>query len=200
VLDGNETIFSDGFDGAPQVVDPSFEATESDGGANPYWNAVDTNPNAPPGATPFYSASGAGIPVRTGDWAIRFGGWGGGAETQSLWQWVTIPRDGPRYLNYWMYNATQPDAPGIMEVGVDAVGVDIVDFSTAPQDTGYMPHSIDVSALGDGLPHIVQFQYTYSDSDGTGGDGASYIDDVTVDTTPVSPFVVRAFPPGVSKR
>ena len=188
VIDTADTIFSDGFDGAPQVQDASFEATTADAGANPYWNAMDSNPNAAPGATPFYSASGAGIPVRTGNWAARFGGWHGGTETQSFWQYVTIPRGRASYLNYWAFNATPPDAPGQLVVSIDTTWVEIVDFSSVPPGAGYVAHSIDVSALGDGRRHILQFQYTYDDS-GTGRDGDIYLDDATIDAAPATPFV-----------
>jgi hypothetical protein len=75
---------------------------------------------------------------------------------------------------------------------VDLTWVEIVDLSTEPTDAGYVARSIDISALGDGRQHILQFEYTYDDSDGTGRDGDIYIDDITVDAAPATPFVTPA--------
>jgi hypothetical protein len=182
-----DTIFADGFDtpGEPTqpVQDPSFEATESDGGANPFWNGSDTNPGAAPGGTSFYSASNNGIPVRTGDWAIWFGGWGGGAEVQTASQSVTIPSPGPRFLNYWRNLATVPDAAGTLTVSVDGTAVQTTDLSTLPPDSDYAAQAVDVSAYADGAAHLVEIRYDYDDAGGSGGDGNVFIDDVTIDAS-----------------
>ena len=118
-----DSIFADGFDGSvipvQPIADPSFEATTADGGPNPSWDSSDSNPQADPGATSFYSFSNNGIPVRTGDLAIWFGGWLGGAEVQTASQTVTIPSPGPRFLNYWRFLGDAPDAAGTLTISID---------------------------------------------------------------------------------
>ena len=181
-----DVIFQNGFEGdapLPPVQDPSFEATTADGGSNPFWAGTDTNPQADPGATPFYSGSGQGIPIRTGDWAIWFGGWAGGAETQTATQSVTIAPPAPRFLNYWRMLANQPDAAGTLTISIDGTAVQTIDASATPEDADYIAQSVDVSAYADGAPHVLEIRYEYDDAGSTGGDGNVFIDDVTIDNT-----------------
>jgi subtilisin family serine protease len=191
-VDLGDVIFRDGFDvdnGQGSVVqDPSFEATTADGGSNPFWQGSDTNPNADPGATPFYSADGSQIPVRTGNWAIWFGGWAGGAEIQDVSQTVTMPNGGPSFLNYWRLLETAPDAPGTLTVSVDGVAVETTDLSAVSADADYTQQSVDISSYANGAPHLVRFEYAYDDAGGTGGDGNVFVDDVTIDPTAASPM------------
>ena len=183
-----DEIFQDGFDegggpGPQPVQDPSFEATTADAGPNPSWEGADTNPAADPGATPFYSGTGLGIPIRTGDWAVWFGGWEGGAETQTVSQEVTIPSPGPQFLNYWRFIETPPDAAGTLTITIDGNAVETTDVSAVPADSDYVQQSIDVSTYADGAAHTLQFEYVYDDAGASGLDGNVFIDDVTVDAT-----------------
>jgi hypothetical protein len=188
-----DEIFADGFDDgtlpAPPVQDPSFEATTSDGGSNPFWDGSDTNPGAEPGGTSFYSASNNGIPVRTGDWAIWFGGWGDGAEVQSASQNVTIASPGPRFVNYWRNMTDVPDAAGTLTLSVDGTALQTTDISTLPADADYMSQSVDVSAYADGAQHVLEIRYDYADAGGSGGDGNVFIDDVTIDASAAPPML-----------
>jgi hypothetical protein len=186
-----DTIFANGFDGdvtpVQPVQDPSFEATTADAGSNPFWAGTDSNSQADPGATPFYSNTGAGIPIRTGDWAIWFGGWQGGAEVQTATQSVTIPSPGPRFLNYWRFLAEQPDAAGTLTISIDGTPVQTTDASATPADADYAAQSIDISAYANGAAHAVEFRYDYDDAGATGLDGDVFIDDVTIDATAARP-------------
>ena len=186
VTEAPDAIFADGFDGnvvpVQPVQDSSFEATTGSGGTNPSWDGSDSNPQADPGATSFYSFTNDGIPVHTGDWAIWFGGWQGGAELQLAKQSVTIPAPGPRFINYWRFIADSPDAAGTVSILVDGTPVATVDAS-ATSDADYTAQSADVSAFADGAAHIVEIRYEYADAGGTGVDGNIFIDDVTIDAT-----------------
>ncbi len=194
-----DSIFADGFDGdvtpVQPVQDASFEATTADGGSNPFWGGTDTNPQADPGATPFYSGTGTSIPIRTGDWAIWFGGWQGGAEVQTATQSVTIPSPAPRFLNYWRFLSDQPDAAGTLTISIDGTPVSTTNASTTPTDADYVAQSIDISTYADGAAHTVEFRYDYDDAGATGLDGNIFIDDATIDATaarPTAPPAVRA--------
>jgi hypothetical protein len=190
-----DSIFTDGFDGVVEpiqpILDSSFEATTGDGAANPFWDGVDSNTQAGPGATPFYSASNNGIPVRTGDWVIWFGGWGGGAEVQSASQSVLISSPGPRFLNYWRFLSDAPDAPGTLSVSIDGNVVQTVDASTTTPDADFTAQSADISAYADDATHVVEIRYEYDDAGGTGTDGNVFIDDVTIDATAPTPQAPR---------
>lgn len=193
----NDVIFANGFDAAAQaqpVQDPSFEATTADGGDNPQWDGSDTNPGADPGATPFYSAEGFDIPVRTGGWAIWFGGWGGGAETQEASQSVAIPAGSPRWLNYWRFISEAPDEAGTLIVSIDGNAVETTDLATTPETADYVARSIDIGAYADGGTHVVGFRYEYSDTGGSGTDGNLFIDDVTIDAAATRPGAPVAGP------
>lgn len=186
----DDVIFANGFEGAAPaqpVQDPSFEATSFDGGDNPAWDGADSNPGADPGSTPFYSAEGFDIPVRTGGWAIWFGGWGGGAETQSASQEVTIPAGSPRYLNYWRFLSDAPDEAGTLTVSIDGTPVETTDLTATPTTTDYVARSIEIGAYADGTAHVIEFRYAYPDSGGSGVDGNLFIDDVTIDAEAARP-------------
>ncbi len=188
-----DEIFADGFDtgsGPVQPVqDPSFEATTADGGANPFWDGSDSNSQADPGATSFYNSDN-GIPIRTGIWAIWFGGWAGGAEVQIASQSVTIPSPGPRFLNYWRNMTDVPDAAGTLTVSIDGTPVQTTDMSALPADADYTAQSADVSAYADGAAHVVEIRYEYDDAGATGVDGNVFIDDVTIDDTAARPTLL----------
>lgn len=188
----NDSIFKDGFDPAgppPQPVqDPSFEATESEGGTNPSWASLDGNPGAGGGSV-FYTASGSDIPVRTGDFAVWFGGWQGGAETQTFSQSVTIPAGTPRFLNYWRDIEALPDAAGTLTVSIDGTAIETLDVSTATPTAAFVARSIDVGTYADGAAHTIQFQYVYPDAEQSGVDGDIFIDDVTIDSAAARPSV-----------
>jgi len=186
VTEAPDAIFADGFDGSDVPVQPiqdsSFEATTGSGGTNPFWDGSDSNPQADPGATSFYSGTNDSIPIHTGDWAIWFGGWQGGAELQLAKQAVTIPSPGPRFINYWRFIAESPDTAGTLTILVDGTAVATVDAS-ATSDADYTAQSADVSAFADGASHILEIRYEYADAGGSGLDGNIFIDDVTIDAT-----------------
>ncbi|WP_395681781.1 reprolysin-like metallopeptidase [Dokdonella sp.] len=189
----DDTIFRNGFDGSAVYVqplqDPGFEATTADAGSNPSWEGADTNPGAGAGDTNFYSDLGqfTGLPVHAGHWTTWFGGWGGGAEVQHVAQSVTVTSGGPRYLNFWRFLQALPDAAGTLTVSIDGTAIDTLDVSTATVDTDFVQRSLDISAYADGGAHVIRFEYVYGDAGATGVDGQIFIDDVTVDETPVSP-------------
>lgn len=188
--------------GPPQPVqDPSFEATTTDGGTNPSWDALDGNAGSG-GGTNFYSSA-FSIPIRTGSYAAWFGGWGGGAETQYFSQSVTFPASGPAFLNYWRYAADLPDAAGTLTVSVDGTAVQTTDLSAITADSGYVQQSIDVGTYADGSAHLIKFEYVYPDADGNGVDGNTFIDDVSIDPTNVSALIATGtavqFVPGTRK-
>lgn len=181
-----DEIFKDGFDGSggayqQPLLDPGFEETAGDAGANPYWAGSDTND--PNGGTPFYS-DGFGIPVYEGSYEVWFGGWNSGvAETQIFSQTVAIASGGSRYLNYWRLIDVAPEGSAIMKVTIDGNQVASVDLVAAGVDANFVPESIDVSAYADDGSHAVQFRF---DHDGSGTDGNTFIDLVTIDESPAS--------------
>ena len=184
--------------GPPQPVqDPSFEATTSGGGSNPSWDSVDGNAGAG-GGTVLY-----GTNPRNGTFAVWFGGWVGGAETQYVSQSVTFPAAGPAFLNYWRFADDLPDAAGTLTVSVDGIAVQTTDLSAITADSGYVQQSIDVSTYADGSGHVIKFEFVYPDADGNGVDGSTFLDDVSVDPTSVSTLSANGAPaqfiPGMRK-
>ncbi|HEY0179108.1 MAG TPA: VCBS repeat-containing protein [Dokdonella sp.] len=182
-----DTIFCDGFDGsgdarAQPVVDSSFEAASANAGSEAGWQSEDTASNGD-GGTVLYSASRVGIAARTGDRAAWFGGWGRGAETQLVSQTVALPQQGPLYLNYWRFTAAAPDVPAALVVTLDGTALQTTDLSTTT-DAGYVPQSIDVGRYADGKSHRIELSYAYDGSGTT--DGSTFVDDVTIDRTPLS--------------
>ncbi|WP_343787107.1 S8 family serine peptidase [Dokdonella soli] len=171
------------------VHDSSFETTTGPAGTNPSWDALDTNPGAAGGTNFFNNTTALPVPVRTGNWAVWFGGWGGGAEVQHISQSVTFPAGGPQFLNYWRRAATPPDAAGTLTVSIDGTAVETTNLSTITAETAYGHHSIDVSAYANGAAHVIKFEYVYADAAATHKDGNIFIDDVTLDPTNVSPFL-----------
>lgn len=170
------TIFANGFDGPPPVQDPGFEKTLGAGGANPYWESGNTNPNGYPSV--FYNFNWA----RTGGYYAEFGGFQDAEEeTQYFSQSVVMLSSAPAYLNYWRQLVALPDRAGTMTVSVDGTPVQTVDFSSfAAPDDDYVPVSIDIGSYADGGTHVLRFEYVYP---GGGSDGAIMIDDVTIDPT-----------------
>lgn len=179
----DDLIFADGFDGAggpfeQPLEDPSFEETTADAGSNPYWAGSDTND---PGGTPFYS-DGFGIPVYDGTFEVWFGGWNQNvAETQIFSQTVTIATGGPRYLNYWRLIDVAPEGTATISITIDGTEVSSVDVDAEGTDPDFTAQSVDISSYGDGGAHAVQFQF---DHDGSGTDGNTFIDMVTIDEAP----------------
>jgi len=189
---GADLIFENGFDGSgggfqQPLQDPSFEQTSGDAGANPFWSGSDTND---PGGTPFYSSTGFTIPVYDGVFEVWFGGWDAGApETQVFAQTVAIASGGPRYLNYWRLIDVAPQGTATMVIRVDGTVVANVDLDAAGVDAAFGPHSIDVSAYANNAAHAIEFQF---DHDGTGTDGDTFIDLVTIDAAPAAAAGVRS--------
>jgi hypothetical protein len=181
-----DTILCDGFDGpgagafTQPVADPSFEATTADDGSNPDWDSLDNNDNnGADGGTVFYSRATTGpIPTRSGVFSAWFGGWAGGAETQTFSQSVVLPHTGALFLNYWRYVDVAPDVPSSMVVSVDGHAVETTDLSTLSDDD-FVQQSIDIGNYADGAAHVIAFEYDYDDSGTT--DGNTFIDGVTID-------------------
>jgi len=179
---GSDEIFCDGFDPAGSdepfeqpLQDPSFEATTTDAGSNPFWAGTDSND--PNGGTPFYSASGFEIDVHTGDWEAWFGGWRATSETQTFSQSVTIASGGPRFINYWRNVVAAPVGTATLKVYVDGTAVATTDITANGEDAGWTNVSVDISTYADNASHEIKFEYTTAGSD----DGNVFIDDVTID-------------------
>jgi hypothetical protein len=181
----DDTIFKNGFDGTgggggftQPLQDPSFEATTTNGGSNPFWAGTDTNVNAPPGATPFYSLAFISPSPHSGNWVVFFGGWYDyTAETMSFSQSVTIASGGARYLNYWRAIAAAPDN-ATMTVYVDGTAVSTVNLAALGVDADWTQVSIDISTYANNAAHTIKFEF----SSAAGGlDGALLIDDVAID-------------------
>jgi hypothetical protein len=183
---GADEIFANGFDGSgggfqQPLQDPSFEATTADAGANPFWSGSDTND---PGGTPFYSSNGFTIPVYDGVFEVWFGGWDAGApETQVFAQTVAIASGGPRYLNYFRRIDVAAEGTATLSIRIDGTEVENVDIDAAGVDADFGPHSIDISAYANNAAHAIEFQF---DHDGTGTDGNTFIDFVTIDAAPAA--------------
>ncbi len=194
----NDEIFKDGFQplGPPPqpVQDPSFEATTANASTNPFWTGSDTNPGAG-GGTPFYNDLDQTIPIHTGNWAIWFGDWQGGAEVQIASQAVTIPSGAPRYLNFWQQIGGNSDIASAYTVKIDGVALQTVDIGTVATGSVYAPVSLDISAYANGAAHTIEFRYEYSDANNAGADGEIFIDDVTVDSTHITPRAQPSGPP-----
>jgi len=58
-----------------------------------------------------------------------------------------------------------------------------VDLDAAGVDAAFGPHSIDVSAYANNAAHAIEFQF---DHYGTGTDGDTFIDLVTIDAAPAA--------------
>jgi hypothetical protein len=180
-----DDAFDDGGDDSGPVHDPSFEATAASGGTNPHWASSDSNVHAN-GASVLYSVGDTGALPRSGHYVAWFGGWNAGSETQTISQTVTLPAGGPLYLNYYRQTAFQVDTtdfPGTFVVSIDDIALETTDLGTQG-DVDYVPHSIDISAFADGGSHEVKFQYDYNAQDSL-SDGSTFVDDVTIDATPI---------------
>ena len=180
----DDTIFANGFDGSGNpfeqpLQDPSFEQTTADAGSNPFWAGSDTND--PNGGTPFYS-DGFGIPIYDGTFEVWFGGWNANvAETQIFSQTVTIASGGSRYLNYWRLIDVAAEGTAVLSITIDGTEVSNVDVDAQGTDADFVQQSVDISSYGDDGAHAVQFRF---DHDGTGTDGNTFVDSVTIDETP----------------
>ena len=70
-----------------------------------------------------------------------------------------------------------------MVIRVDGTVVANVDLDAAGVDAAFGPHSIDVGAYANNAAHAIEFQF---DHDGTGTDGDTFIDLVTIDAAPAA--------------
>lgn len=183
-----DSIFKDGFDGAPvpnPVDDSGFE--QSMGSQSP-WTVASTNYG-----TPICAASACGTGDNT---AGPHGGlvwtWFGGAqqpEEASVSQSVTIPSGGPQYLNFWLWIGAVNGSDSKLVVSVD--GNELLSFpEPAEPEAGYTQRSVDVSAYADDAAHLIEFRYTE-----TAGVMSNYsLDDVTIDATPAPQQLPAAAP------
>lgn len=180
-----DLIFANGFDPnsiTQPLLDPSFEATTAESGANPNWQGSDTHAGA--GATPFLSSA-SGITTRTGTWAVWFGGWGTAAGyAQSASQSVTLAQVSPLYLHYWRRVAAPTAGAGdVMTVRVDGNVVASVDASTLTAEPQYGLQSVDISAYADGSAHTLTLHFEHAS---TGDDADIFVDDVTISMSPIA--------------
>ncbi len=96
---------------------------------------------------------------------------------------MIISTGSPRFLNYWRLIDTLPDAPGTLSISIDGTVVSSLDVSTAAVDSDFVQQSIDIGTYADGAAHLIEIDYAYGDTGGTGADGVVFIDDVTIDAT-----------------
>jgi hypothetical protein len=135
-----------------------------------------------------YDVADTGALPRSGHYVAWFGGWNSGSETQTLSQTVTLPAGGPLFLNYYRQTAFQVDTSDFAAdfvVSVDGTALETTDLGSEG-DVAYVPHSIDIGAFADGAAHEVKFQYDYDAQDSV-SDGSTFVDDVTIDATPLPP-------------
>lgn len=84
-----------------------------------------------------------------------------GFNTHALRQTVTIPAGSPATLSFWVWNAQRDtDATNNDTLRVLFDGVELVRFDEAtPLDPGYRRVEIDLTALVDGTPQELAFEY-----------------------------------------
>ncbi|MEP7041778.1 MAG: hypothetical protein ABI843_01875 [Dokdonella sp.] len=184
--DPNDTIFKDGFEAvaggvcepAQLLQDPSFEATESSGGANPFWDSVTTQ-----GESAFWGEDGGALHIRTGLFVTWLGGYDADTldpETHDASQAVVIPVGSSRYFNYWRWIDRPGNGVNTVTFTVDGDVVATEDVSALGVDADWVQQSIDISTYADGASHTIKF--TYDHSGGT-TDWDYYLDDATIDCT-----------------
>lgn len=160
---------------AQLLQDPGFEATEDDGGDNPFWASSTTQ-----GDSTFWSPLG-GATVHAGSWTAWFGGYGTvTTETHEFSQTVTIPASGAATLKYWRRIDRTGTNSNVVTFTVDGTVVRTENLVTLGT-SGWTEQNIDLSTYADGQPHLVKVSYTHS---GGGQDANYFIDDVTLDCSP----------------
>lgn len=180
-----DEIFCDGFDGsataAQPVQDASFEAKASASAAD-VWESRDSAAAANGRSAIYRRAEADFLPTRSGDAAVWFGGWGGGAQTQYVTQRITIPAEAPLYLNYWRYVQTPADERALLTVSIDGRTVQ-TQKTLSGADRGFVPQSIPLDAYADGRAHEIRFEYRHEGA--SKRDGNVFLDDVTIGRTPL---------------
>lgn len=179
----SDVIFADGFEVAAPVAcqllqDPSFEATDPDTYANPFWTSTSTNY----GDSLCFTDGCDGLPARTGNVFAYFGGFQSAtpAEVATVSQTVTIPSGRNYALNFWMAVpfVTSPYTDTV-RVKVDGNTVWTYDEPSTVQ-SAYAAHSVDLSAFADNAAHAITIEYTHP----AGGIMSDVlVDDVTLDCT-----------------
>lgn len=178
----NDTIFKDGFDGAPQcepqqlLADTSFEASLD--GTGPWASTSSNFGTALCDVAGCGSGSGSAGP-RTGSvWA-----WLGGssnAETATASQSVVIPSGGSRFLNFYLWIGSVAGNATNMDVKVDGNTVQSYPEPSAAEGD-YTLRSVDLSTYADGASHTIGFNYS--------GISSNYnVDDVTLDCAAAAPL------------
>jgi len=181
-----DDIFKDGFDGngagtcepAQLLQDSSFEATDSDGGSNPFWDSTTTQ-----GDTVFWGEAGGALHIRTGSFVVWLGGYAADTldpETHEASQAVVIPAGASRYFNYWRWIDGIGNGSNTVTFSVDGTTVATEDLAALGTDADWTQRSIDLSAYADGASHTIKFTYDHS---GGATDADYYLDDATIDCT-----------------
>ena len=183
--DAEDAIFANGFEGggdtACQLIqDPSFEATDPDSYANPFWTSTSTNY----GDALCFSSGCDDLPARTGKVFAYFGGFQAEDpfEVATVSQSVTIPAGRNYTLNFWM-DVPFVTAPfnDVVKVKVDGATVWTFNEPGSAETGGYTQRSVDLSAYANGAAHLIMIEYTHP----AGGIMSDVmVDDVTLDCAP----------------
>ncbi|MBO9662663.1 hypothetical protein [Dokdonella sp.] len=173
-----DSIFKDGFDGAPPlnpVLDSGFE--QSLGGSGP-WASTSTNFGVALCSISMCGDGGGSAGAHSGSAWAWFGGAEEAAEESTVSQSVTIPAGGPQYLNFWLWIGAVNGSDSVLTVSVD--GTEVASYPEPPEaEAGYTQRSVDISAYADGAAHTIEFRYSE-----TAGIMSNYsLDDVTIDAT-----------------
>lgn len=173
-----DSIFKDGFDGAPvpnPVADSGFEQSM---GANSPWTASSVNYGSPVCAISVCGDGGGTARPHAGSVWVWFGG-AEQPEEASVSQSVTIPSGGSKYLNFWLWIGAVNGSDSNLVVSVD--GTEVASFpEPAEPEADYTQRSVDISTYADDAEHLIEFRYTES-----AGVLSNYsLDDVTIDATP----------------
>lgn len=162
----DDTIFRNGFDPQAQtacqlLLDPSFEATDPDTYANPFWTSTSTNY----GDALCFSDGCADMPAHSGQVFAYFGGFQEEAlaEIGTVSQSVVIPAGRDYTLSFWM-NVPYVSSPYNDVVRAKVDGNVVWSFnepSTAESMGAYAQYSVDVSAYADGAAHTISIEYNH---------------------------------------
>lgn len=176
VASNNSSTSSNG--GGNVIADPSFE----DGTPNGFWNEASTNFGTPicdTGTCGF----GGGTGPRTGTFWSWFGGFGGGTETGSVDQSVTIPAGATSITFFTEFPVCEQvnGASDFVRLTIDGTEVWRADATSARCDTlGYQQETVALGAFADGAAHVVRFESTT-----VGGAPTNFfVDDIEINAAP----------------
>lgn len=177
-----DDIFSAGFECGVNVAscssectplqllqDPSFEDTDGQTCANPWWDNFDSE---------FGSACGGGAGAHTGNFFIWFGG-RFTANTSWIRQNVVLEAGQQRWLNYWLARQLAGNPTAELTISIDGNLLHDVPLGTEPE-YAYRPYTLQIPPeYADGLEHEIRFDFS-ADAADQWASGA-WLDDVTLD-------------------